>query len=85
MLTLFDIVLLFQVALSGGVTVSGGVDFAPTTDIAATPCSTTADTAWTDHSIPTGFYTPFDVAASATQSGDGCAQSSKLQPSVSLP
>lgn len=84
-MTLFDLILLFQVVLSTGVTVSGGVTFNPTVDIAATACGTTAQAAWADHAIPTGFYTPFDVAASSTQSGDGCAQSSILQPAVSLP
>lgn len=81
-MTLFDLILLLQVVLSGGATPQGGASFDLTVDIAATACGTTAQAAWDGFGMP---FDPYEVAASDTQSADGCAQSSQLYPTVSLP
>lgn len=82
-MTLFDLILLLQVVLSGGVTPSGGVSIgAVAVDVTATACATTAQAAWDGFGMP---FDPYEVAATDTQSADGCAQSSHLYPTVSLP
>ena len=84
-MTLFDLILLMQLILARPATISGPLVVtvgATVVSLDATSCATTAQAAWDDHAIA---FDPYEVTATNTQSGDGCAQSSALSPSVSLP